>query len=216
MKINVSINGDLAKILAADAKTAESAVTAAVRKVGDSLKSELRAQIASAGLGRRLANAVRSNIYPEKGESLSAAAFVYARPGKGGHGGAANIVAAFEDGSLIRANGGTYLAIPTEHVPMKSSPRRPMTPAELKASVKLGGFGQEFKLVPTNRPGVVLLVMPVIRSVNGKSLRPATPRRLSAGQAQEWVAMFILVRQVQMPRLLDCKAPAEQWGSRLE
>ena len=216
MKINVSINGDLAKILATDAKAAEGAVTTAVRKVGDGLKSELRAQVVGAGLGRRLANAVRSNIYPEKGESLSAAAFVYARPGKGGHGGAANIVAAFEDGSLIRANGGTYLAIPTEHVPMKSSPRRPMTPGELKASVKSGGFGQELKIVPTNKPGVVLLVMPVIRSANGKGLRPVTPRRISAGQAQEWVAMFILVRQVQMPRLLDWKTPAENWGSRLE
>ena len=163
MKINVSINGDLAKILATDAKAAEGAVTAAVRKVGEGLKSELRAQVVGAGLGRRLANAVRSNIYPEKGESLSAAAFVYARPGKGGHGGAANIVAAFEDGSLIRANGGTYLAIPTEHVPMKSSPRRPMTPSELKASVKSGGFGQDLKIAPTNKPGVVLLRKMVCR-----------------------------------------------------
>ena len=66
MKINVSINGDLAKILATDAKAAEGAVTNAVRKVGEGLKSELRAQVVGAGLGRRLANAVRSNIYPEK------------------------------------------------------------------------------------------------------------------------------------------------------
>ena len=216
MKINVSINGDLGNIMAADAKMAEGAVTAAVRKVGDGLKSELRAQVTGAGLGRRLANSVRCNIYPEKGDSLSAAAFVFARPGKGGRGGAANIVAAFEDGSLIRANGGTYLAIPTEHVPTKSSPRRPMTPAELKASVKSGGFGQDLILVPTNRPGVVLLVMPVIRSAKGKGLSPVTPRRISAGQAQEWITMFILVRQVQMPRLLDWKTPAENWGSRLE
>ena len=216
MKINVSINGDLAKILATDAKAAEGAVTAAVRKVGEGLKSELRVQVAGAGLGRRLANAVRANIYPEKSESLSAAAFVYARPGKGGHGGAANIVAAFEDGSLIRANGGTYLAIPTENVPMKSSPRRPMSPGELKAIVKSGGFGQDLKIVPTNKPGVVLLVMPVIRSANGKGLRPITPRRISAGKAQVWVAMFILVRQVRMPRLLDWKGPAENWGNRLE
>jgi hypothetical protein len=28
--------------------------------------------------------------------------------------------------------------------------------------------------------------------------------------------MFILVRQVQMPRLLDWKTPAENWGAGLE
>jgi hypothetical protein len=169
-----------------------------------------------AGLGRRLANAVRLNVYPDKGDSLSAAAFVYARPGKGGHGGAANLVAAFEEGTLIRAKGGRYLAIPTANVPMKSGARRPMTPEEMKAGVKSGGFGQDLKLISTNRPGIMLLVLPVIRAAKGKALRPVTQRRVKAGRAVEWVTMFILVRQAQMPRLLDWKGPAEAWGNRLE
>lgn len=37
------------------------AVTGAVRKAGESLKSELRAQVAGAGLGRRPANVVPCN-----------------------------------------------------------------------------------------------------------------------------------------------------------
>ena len=135
MRFDVRIDGDLAKMFAAEAKTAEIAVTAAVRKTGAGLKSDLRSQVVGAGLGRRLANAVRLNVYPDKGDSLSAAAFVYARPGKGGHGGAANLVAAFEEGTLIRAKGGRYLAIPTANVPMKSGARRPMTPEEMKAGV---------------------------------------------------------------------------------
>ena len=102
MKLDVRIDGDLAKILASEAKAAATAVTAAVRRTGDGLKSDLRSQVAGAGLGRRLANAVRLNVYPDKGESLSTAAFVFARPGKGGRGGAADIVAAFEEGTLIR------------------------------------------------------------------------------------------------------------------
>ena len=216
MRLDVRIDGDLAKLLATEAKTAEIAVTAAVRKTGDGLKSDLRSQVVGAGLVRRLANAVRLNVYPEKGDSLSAAAFVYARPGKGGHGGAANIVAAFEEGTLIRAKGGRYLAIPTANVPMKSGARRPMSPAEMKAGVKSGGFGQDLKLVPTNRPGIMLLVLPIIRAANGKALRPVTQRRVKAGRAVEWVTMFILLRQAQMPRLLDWKGPAQNWGNRLE
>ncbi len=216
MRLDVRITGDLAKLLATEARTAELAVTAAVRKTGDGLKSDLRSQVVGAGLGRRLANAVRLNVYPDKSDSLSAAAFVYARPGKGGHGGAANIVAAFEEGTLIRARGGRYLAIPTANVPIKSGARRPMSPAEMKSGIKSGGFGQDLKLVPTNRPGVMLLVLPIIRAANGKALRPVTPRRVKAGRAVEWVTMFILVRQAQMPRLLDWKGPAQNWGNRLE
>ena len=84
MKLDLQIEGDLNKILVGEARVAEAAVSAAVRKAGESLKNELRAQVAGAGLGRRLANAVRCNVYPERGESLSTAAWVFARPGKGG------------------------------------------------------------------------------------------------------------------------------------
>ena len=139
MRLDVRIDGDLAKMLAAEAKTAEIAVTAAVRKTGAGLKSDLRSQVVGAGLGRRLANAVRLNVYPDKGYSLSAAAFVYARPGKGGHGGAANLVAAFEEGTLIRARGGRYLAIPTANVPMLVSATGRPGPVNLTAAVTLVG-----------------------------------------------------------------------------
>ena len=41
MKLDVRIDGDLAKILAGEVRTAEAAVTAAVRKTGEGLKSEI-------------------------------------------------------------------------------------------------------------------------------------------------------------------------------
>ena len=61
MRLDLQIEGDLNKILAGESRVAEAAVTAAVRKAGESLKTELRAQVVGAGLGRRLANAVRCN-----------------------------------------------------------------------------------------------------------------------------------------------------------
>ena len=71
------------------------------------------------------------------------------------------------------------------------------------------------EVVPTNRPGVLLLVLPVVRATSGRSLRPATGRRIKAGRNVEWVPMFILVRQVQMPRLLNWRGPAESLANRL-
>ncbi len=213
MKLSVQIDGDLSKILEQEIKDTQNAVTTGVRKTGEGLKSELRAQVASAGLGRRLANAVRLNVYPDRGSSLSAAAWVYARPSKGGRGGAADIMSAFEEGSLIRRGGSQYLAIPTDHVPRRGGRR--MTPHDLQSGTKFGGFGRDLEVVPTNRPGVLLLVLPIVRANNGKSLRPVTGRRIKAGKHVEWIPMFILVRQVQIPRLLDWRGPAESWGARL-
>ena len=120
---------------------------------------------------------------------------------------------AFGEGSLIRRGGSQYLAIPTDHVPRKGGRR--MTPNDLQSGTRFGGFGRDLEVVPTNRPGVLLLVLPIVRANNGKSLRPATGRRIKAGKHVEWIPMFILVRQVQMPRLLDWRGPAESWGARL-
>jgi hypothetical protein len=213
VKLSAAIEGDLAALLAEEAKRAERAATFAIREAGKGLQDELREQVTAAGLGRRLANAVRLKLYPERGDSIDAAAFVYARPGKGRRGGAADIVAAFEEGTLIRRSGGRFLAIPTENVPTKPGTRRRMTPGEVQDATKFGGFGRDLEAVPTNRPGVLLLVLPVIRGARGP--RPVTVRRVKAGRQVEWLAMFILVRQAQMPRLLDWKRPTESWGARL-
>ena len=58
-------------------------------------------------------------------------------------------------------------------------------------------------------------VLKYVSRLGGKRLRPATVRRVKAGRIVEWVTMFILVRQVQMPKLLDGRGPADAWASRL-
>jgi hypothetical protein len=97
---------------------------------------------------------------------------------------------------------------------MKGRGRR-MTPDDMQNAPKFGGFGRDLELVPTNRRGVLLLVLPVVRAKNGKGFQPATKRRLRKGRREEWVVMFILVRQVQMPRLLDWREAAQSWGAKL-
>ena len=115
---------------------------------------------------------------------------------------------------MIRAGGGRYLAIPTANVPMGRRGRR-MTPNQVQDSAKRGGFGRDLELVPTNRPGVLLLVLPVVRATSGKGFKPASPRRLAAGRQQEWVVMFVLIRQAKLGKRLDWRGPAEEWGNRL-
>ncbi len=77
-----------------------------MREAGTGLKTAWRVQITGAGLGRRLANSIRSQTYPKAGESLNAAALVWSK--------APVIVGAHDTGPLIRSKDGFWLAIPTE------------------------------------------------------------------------------------------------------
>lgn len=52
MRLLAALQGDLKKIMAEEAKAAESAVTSGVRQATDGLKLELRGQVTSAGLGQ--------------------------------------------------------------------------------------------------------------------------------------------------------------------
>ena len=104
MKLKLDIAPDLVAAMAAEVKAGEKAVTAAMREAGAGLKTAWRSQITGAGLGRRLANSIRSQTYPKAGESLNAAALVWSK--------APVIVGAHDTGPLIRSKNGFWLAIP--------------------------------------------------------------------------------------------------------
>ena len=76
MRLGLDITPNLVAVMAAEIKAGEKAVSAAIREAGTDLKSAWRGQITQTGLGRRLANSIRSQTYPKAGESLKAAALV--------------------------------------------------------------------------------------------------------------------------------------------
>ena len=66
MKFAARITRSLHTDLQADLRGLERAVTAGTREAGRGLKSELRRQVTSAGLGQRLANSWRDKHYPNR------------------------------------------------------------------------------------------------------------------------------------------------------
>ena len=126
MKLDVHIDGDLSASLEAEIVAAEKAVTVGVARTGEALKAAWRAQVTGAGLGRRLANAIRANRYPRSGESISAASLVFSR--------AAEITDAFDRGVLIRSKHGLWLAIPTAEAGTRGVGRRADHPRRLGAA----------------------------------------------------------------------------------
>jgi hypothetical protein len=120
----------LARSLQADMETElreiELAVAAGMQGAGRALKTELRRQVASAGLGQRVANSWRDRHYPN--QKLDAASVVYTK--------APQIIRAFDEGAVIRSNRGRFLAIPTENAPRKA----PMVSGSARAPSRSTGL----------------------------------------------------------------------------
>lgn len=184
------------------------ASTAAMREATAGLKQELRDQVRGAGLGARLANTWRGDTYPAEGSSLNPAGWVTSR--------APTIIDSFSRGTTIRpVNGAKYLWIPTKNVPrargrvgrgggiLRSGA---LTPEELEQR-----FNTDFIIVP-GKNGGLLAFMDVIKSLNAKTYRPRTKRRVRAGRRTSQVLMYVLRPTVRMPKVLDLDGPAQRWA----
>jgi Family of unknown function (DUF6441) len=171
MKLAATLARSLQADRHAELRDLERAVAAGTRSAGKSLKTELRRQVTSAGLGQRLANSWRDRHYPN--QKLDAASLVYTK--------APQIIRAFDEGAVIRSKRGRFLGIPTENAPRKGTDGRRMSPRTFPEH----RFGP-LRFVP--RPsGPLLLVVDGLRaSFSRKSgelrgFRRATDRAAARG-----------------------------------
>src|SRR5918996_2866678 len=109
MKLAAALTRSLQASMQAELRDIERAAAAGTRDAGRGLRIELRRQVASAGLGQRLANSWRDQHYPNR--KLDAASLVYTK--------APQIIRAFDEGAVIRSRRGRFLAVPTENAPRK-------------------------------------------------------------------------------------------------
>jgi hypothetical protein len=205
MKLATTITRSLQMDLQAELRDIERAVATGTRDAGRGLKTEVRRQVGSAGLGQRLANSWRDKHYPN--QRLDAASLVYTK--------APQIIRAFDEGAVIRSKRGRFLAIPTENAPRKGTDGKRISPSTFPEH----RFGP-FRFVP--RPsGPSLLVVDGLRALfsrqTGKlrGFRRATERARRSGQVLTTVVMFLLVPQVKLRKRLDVARAAERWSAQL-
>jgi hypothetical protein len=192
MKLGIDVQGDVVAMMAAEIAAGERAVTSAMREAGTGLKLAWRGQIVGAGLGPRLANSIRSQVYPKAGVSLSAVAVVWSK--------APVIVGAHDAGPLIRSRNGFWLAIPTPAAGKALGGRR-ITPAAWERRT-----GRRLRFVH-RRSGPSLLVADHAR-INSRGLAAAS--RSKTGRGQVTAPIFLLVPQVKLQKRLDLARDAEQ------
>ena len=120
MRLNTALQGSLSEYLQHEYQQGAEAVTIGIKTATNGLKMSMRGQVRSAGLGSRLANTWRGDVYPQTKKSISAAGVVYTKAQK--------IMSGFEYQSTIRSSQGFWLAIPTPAVKKRISGKR-ITPA---------------------------------------------------------------------------------------
>jgi hypothetical protein len=205
MKLAATIARSLQADMQSELRAIERAVTSGTRDAGRGLKTELRRQASSAGLGQRLANSWRDRHYPNR--KLDAASLVYTK--------APQIIRAFDEGAVIRSKRGRFLAIPTKNAPRKGTDGKRISPSTFPEH----RFGR-LRFVP--RPsGPSLLVVDGLRASSSRKtgelrgFRRATDRARQSGAGLTTVVMFLLVPQVKLPKRLDVARAAERWSAQL-
>jgi hypothetical protein len=205
VKLAASITRSLQANMRAELGDIERAVATGTREAGRGLRTELRRQVTSAGLGQRLANSWQDKLYPN--QKLDAASLVYTK--------APQIIRAFDEGAVIRSRRGRFLAIPTENAPSKGIDGQRISPSTFPEH----RFGP-LRFVPRSS-GPSLLVVDGLRASYSRQtgqlrgFRRATERARRSGQGLTTVVMFLLVPQVKLRKRLDVTRAAERWSGQL-
>jgi len=182
--------GDVAEIL-----------TTSMREATLETKQAWRQQVIAAGLGGRLANTIRSEVYPKARNALSPAGYLYTKAPK--------IIDAFSRGATIRpANGGRFLWIPTKNVPRRSSRGAGrMSPREVELHFHAKFFFEK------GEGRSFLAFMEATRSKNLRTWRQDTKGRRAQGRKAQAVLMFTLVPTVHVLKKLDLQELADAGGA---
>jgi len=201
MRLQAAIQGDLKALLKAELGAAERAVSAGIREATDGLKTELRSQITGAGLGTRLANTWRGEVYPKGQPSIGTAGYVWSK--------APRLVGLYAEGAVIRSKQGLFLAIPTPAAGRFGDGRRKITPGTWE---RIHGLRLRFVY---RRGGPSLLVADNVRLTKRGRAAANISRRQGAAfsrlSGRTTVPVFILVPQVTVRKRLDVDGAAQKW-----
>lgn len=202
MRLLAALSGELNEMLADEVRIAEQAVTQSIREATDGLKTELRNQITGAGLGQRLANTWRGEVYPKGKLSIKAAGLVYSR--------APEVVGAHDRGATIRSKDGFWLAIPLPAAGKGPRGKR-ITPSLWE---KLRGQRLRF-IYRRGKPSLLVAENQRARQGQRGGFSVASQKAQANGRGLVTVPMFLLVPQVTLKKKLDIDSASRRWVSTL-
>ena len=193
--------------MAAEFKTAKKAITLGIREATQGLKMTMRRQVTSRGLGPRMANTWRGEVYPKGQNSIRAAGLVYSKARK--------IMAGFEEATLIRSHNGWWLAIPTPRAPKRGVNGKRISPSNFPEN-RYGKLRFVYR-----RNGPSLLVVDKMKASHSqktgalRGFRKANDKAIKTDHGLTTVVMLWLVSQVKLPKLITFDMEAKRWFNKL-
>ena len=203
MDLKFTATGEPLRAMAEEYLKVQIGVTKGVGRAGVGLQAGLRRQTIAGGLGRKLANAWRLDLYPKGRASANAAAMVSSKSAK--------LIDAFDRGVEIRSASGFWLAIPTADAPKRGIGGKRIDPSNFPAS-RYGPLRFIYR-----KSGPSLLVVDNLRQGKRGLLRARTKKALIAARfdADSTVVMFLLYPKVKLRKRLDVNREFGDWSTRL-
>lgn len=210
-ELGLALQGELGEFIEGELETvARGAMDAAYRMEARG-KSELRADVTRAGLGKRLANTWRARTYPTRSVSME--------PKVRFENKASTIINAFETGATIRSGKGFYLPIPTDDFLSSVSLRDRSRNRKNLIALAERKFGKlQFIAVRGKRIGLLVAKgLQKSRSQRG-GFRAASATAQRLGKVAD-VVLFVLVPQARLKKRLNYESIAndllDEWGREL-
>lgn len=201
MRITAALTGNLYAYMKAQIREAEKATSAGVKQGTDGLKNAMRGQVTSSGMGRRLANTWRGDLYPRREPSLNAAGFVYTKAPK--------IMQGLENPTTIRSKDGFWLAIPTPNAPKRGVGGKRINPSNFPEH----RFGRLHFVYRANGPSLLVVENVGISQKTGRITGARNPVT-KTGKTAKGVGsaiMFWLVPAVCTRKRIHFAREAAKW-----
>jgi hypothetical protein len=186
---------------------AAKALTVAMAGAAEGAKQDLRAQFRTLPRGQRAANSIRSAVYPTPPRYSGRAAFTIFAGGD--H--ADRMLSALTEGPVITPRHARALAIPIHNFRGGNGDLLGPTSSFFRGRLKFiparqrNGLQDGVLAIPaTGRPGER-------RKARGAKVRAEVSRHVD----EKWLPVFVLVRQVKMPRVLTPDAIMNKWADAL-
>ena len=202
-EMELALKGQLADYIEhADEAVLKAAKRAVENVVGDT-KERLRGMVRDAGLGTRLANTVRGDVYPERGLARDPAGWIYVASKS-----AERIFEAFEEGAEL--NGPLLIPIPGSPADRKNFGNDPPRDQQSKAEW-FEAKGVELQYVPPRggRPAMLVGVSVRLREDKKGRLKARGAKRTKSGgfgKGAATVPLFWIVDHASIPRRLSWRS----------
>ena len=189
MHASVKLGGVLAKAGGAERALAK-AITGGMRDATDELKQALRSQTNAAGLGTRVANTWRGQVYPNKTDAVDPRGFIWSKAPK--------IAQFFDSGNaIVPINGHRYLAVPTDAArAIRGKKGARLTVPQVEAKL-----GRRIVIIP-GKQGHLLGLVDMSLNAKGQRKRGMTKRQM--------VLFYTFVPMVPGQKRLDVQAEVDR------